>query len=99
MARSLKSKRQKRTQAQLNNMHRAIGARWEFKHGDIRSEEKMELEAQVEEHKLNVVLYKNKYWSEHRKNHCQKKAYENKKIDHKRIKEEAYRMRGAFVML
>ena len=47
----------------------------------------MELEVQLKD---QIVPYKNKYWNEHRKNHCQKKAYEAK---------EDFCMRGALVML
>ena len=104
MARNLKLKHKKKTPAQLNNVRRAIEARWKVKGldsdvGDGSEERKVQLEAQLEDHKLNYILYKNKYWNAHRKNYRQKKAYEAKKIDHNRIKEEAYRMRGALVML
>ena len=97
MARSLKRKHKKRTPAQLNTMRCAIEVRWEFDIEDGSENSRrdgriMELEVQLKDHK-------NKYWNEHRKNHRQKKAYEAKKIDHKRIKEEASRMRGALVML
>ena len=99
MARSLKLKHKKKTLAQLNNVRCAREVRWVKRAGDGSEKRIMELEAQLEDHKFNIVLYKNKYWNEHRKNHRQKKAYETKKIDHKRVKEEAYRMRGALAML
>ena len=78
-------------------MHCTIEAIWEFdiedksenSHRDGRI---MELEVQLKDHR-------NKYWNEHQKNYCQKKAYKVKKIDHKRIKEEASHIRGALVML
>ena len=103
MARSLKRKHKKKTPALLNNLHCAREARQGASARDATgsgSEKRiMELEARLKDHKFNTHLYKSKYWNEHRKNIRQKKAYETKKIDHKRVKEEAFRMRGALEML
>ena len=56
MARSLKQKHKKRTPAQLNTMHCAIEARWEFDIEDglgnsRRDGRIMELEVQLKDHK------------------------------------------------
>jgi len=80
-------------------MQLAIEAQWEFKQELDNRHTFCQVDARLKDYKFGLALYKKNYWNKYQQNHCLKKAYEARKLDHKHIKDEAYKMIGALEMM